>query len=433
MYNTVLLMGKYNFKFKLAHIILCALLLAACGNGKDLDNDGADSIPDSSSQTDTPEEVIKPAVAVKTDTLIQPEESVIVFDASKSMQGYADATVNGDFPGVISELNNAGKRSLAYLYDIKKTPISNFVSKFQNKQIPWAKESDLFGMVGEILNSASTNPANCYALVTDGTMSGSNAEIKADPTYNISKPAILQGKIDSLVNHIPEGKDISVLVAAYMAPFKGVYYAYDNSKKDLENEPRPFYVLVAGGTPQVNYMADKLSKQGNGKIVQYGVKYPMPLTANAILTGKNRYKVNKTVKDDGLSISVTLDKLPTYARNINYLRKNLEVERTLPRGNTAILILSTEDGEGDYTITEKGNKAEIKFNKKINYTLPASFTLRLKRVQPQWVEDMSTPNDKTQYRPDATLNLNYFLRPFLRLNNAECLNNEEQSKIEIIK
>ncbi|MDE6130585.1 MAG: hypothetical protein K2F74_03235, partial [Muribaculaceae bacterium] len=361
-------MKKYKLKPVLAGIAVGAMLLSACGGEKNTESTPADSIPDSDADSietlETKPENIK--LSIITDE-IQPEESVIIFDASSSMKGYVDATVNGDFPGVIAELNGAGKRSSAYVFDVKKTPVSNFLSKLQHKDIKWANESDLFGMVSEIFNSANSNPANCYALVTDGIMSGSNAEIKADPTYNISKPAILECKIDSIVKRQPLDKNLSLLVVSCQAPFNGTYYAYDNSKKTLKNEPRPFYVLIAGGTAQINYLAKNMQKRNGMNMIQYGAVYPMSIGTNA-KRQKSNFKYDKSVDGD-LTATLNIENLPAYAKNINYLRKNLEIVKTGRKGNKTTLRPETEDGEGDYAITVDNRKAEIVFSQKTMNTL----------------------------------------------------------------
>lgn len=412
-----------------------ALTLTACSSsanssGGEREDSITDTINDKPQPPVTTVNVVSPPII--TDTVIKPEECVIVFDASSSMRGYVDATVNGEFPGVISTLNNAGNKSRAYLFDIKKTPIDNFVSKIQHKSITWVNESDLFGMVSEILNSAVANPQNCYALVTDGVISGTNAEIKADPTYNISKPAILKGKIDSIVGHMPSDKDISLLVAAFMAPFNGTYYKYNNDAMKLTNALRPFYVLVAGGPDQINYMREALGALKPKNMTQYGVVYPMNIKCNAKVAG-GKYKFDKSVKDQGLEFELIIDKLPAHAKNIDYLNTNLEIIKINPKGNKKTLTPAIVDGEGDYTIEINGNKAIVRLDEKITQTIPATFKFNLKRVQPKWIEDMTTLDDIKNYRSDATLNLIYFLAPFASMNNAVYLNDITKSIIKIIK
>lgn len=423
----------FGIKIKFAGILAVALTLAlaACSSNKDSDHDSEDTTKNELEDTivTTVRQTTPPAIS---DTDTKPEECVIVFDASSSMRGYVDATVNGEFPGVIATLNNAGNKSRAYLFDTKKTPIDNFVSKIQHKNITWANESDLFGMVSEILNSAAANTKNCYALVTDGIMSGTNAEIKADPTYNISKPAILKGKIDSIVGHMPPDKDITLLVVSFMAPFNGKYYKYNNDSFELTNAQRPFYVLVAGGIDQINHMRDALGVLNHKAMVQYGVVYPMNIKCNAKFIGK-KYKFDKSVKDKGLEFELAIDKLPAFAKNIDYLKTNLEIIKVNPKGKKRMLTPTIGDGEGDYTIEVNGDKATVKLENQIINTIPATFKFNLKRVQPQWIGNMTTLDDIKNYRPDATLNLSYFLAPFASMNNTVYLNDITKSEIEIIK
>ncbi len=426
----------FRIKSKFTSILATALTLTltACGpdtsGGGERDDSFQDTIHAKPQPPDSTVRLATPPTITDTDT--KPDTCVIVFDASSSMRGYVDATVNGEFPEVISTLNNAGNKSCAYLFDTKKTPIDNFVSKIQHKNITWAKESDLFGMVSEILTSAANNPQNCYALVTDGIISGTNAEIKADPTYNISKPAILKGKINSIVGHMPADTSISLLVVAFKAPFNGTYYKYNNSTLKLTNASRPFYVLVAGGPDQINHMREALGALKYENMTQYGVVYPMNIKCNAKFVG-GKYKFDKSVKDQGLEFELAIDKLPAHAKNIDYLNTNLEIIKVNPKGNKKTLAPAIGGGEGDYTIEIKGNKATVTLDKKIIRTIPATFKFNLRRVQPQWIENMTTFDDIKNYRPDATLNLNYFLAPFAGMNNAVYLNDITKSEIEIIK
>lgn len=424
----------FRIKCRFIGILATALTLklSACDPRTDADG-GGNSIHNTNHDNQPPPvSTVRPAPPPTiTDTVTQPEECVIVFDASSSMRGYVDATVNGEFPGVISTLNNAGNKSHAYLFDSVKTPIDNFVSKIHNKRIKWADESDLFGMVSEILYSAAANTQNCYVLVTDGIMSGTNAQIKADPSYNISKPAILEGKIDSIVKHMPSDKRISLLGVAFMAPFNGTYYKYNNDTVKLTNAPRPFYVLAAGGIEQINHMREALGSLNYEAMVQYGVVYPMNIKCNAKFAG-GEYKFDKSVEDQGLEFQLAIDKLPDFAKNIDYLNTNLEIIK-VRKGNKKTLTPAIGDGEGDYTIEINGNKATVTLDGKIIRTIPATFKFNLKRVQPQWIEKMTTFDDIKNYRPDATLNLNYFLAPFTRMNNAVYLNDTTKSEIKIIK
>lgn len=430
-------MPMFRIKNKYTGILSAALALTLTACSSNADSSGGereDSIPDTINDKSQPPvatvNVVSPPII--TDTVTKPEECVIVFDASSSMRGYVDATVNGEFPGVISTLNNAGNKSRAYLFDMKKTPIDNFVSKIQHKRITWANESDLFGMVSEILNSAAANPQNCYALVTDGIISGTNAEIKADPTYNISKPAILKGKIDSIVGHIPSDKDISLLVVAFMAPFNGTYYKYNNDAMKLTNALRPFYVLVAGAPNQINHMRQTLGALKYEHMAQYGVVYPMNIKCNAKFAG-GKYKYDKSMKDQRLEFELAIDKLPAYAQNIEYLNTNLKIIKVNSRGSQKTLTPAIGDGEGDYTIEINGNKATVTLYEKITLSIPATFKFNLKGVQPKWIEDMTTYDDIKNYKPDATLNLDYFLAPFASMNNAVYLNDVSKSIIKIIK
>ncbi len=399
--------------------LFIGILVLVCGcNRKEVNTD------DGMDPKDSIETKIK--IKINNDTLIRPLNCELIFDASVSMRGYVDATVNGSFAEVVGKLNNLAKDSTyTYVFDNSKHLVNDFMSKIHHKNIKWADESDLFAMIKDIMTQASHNPNNCYILVTDGIISGSNKEIQKDSTFNISKPSILQSRIEKIVSQISSDSEVSLMVACFMSPFKGKYYNYDNSYRVLNNDLRPFYVLVAGGTPQVNYTLSMLD-QLEGKTVQYGRSYAMTFSSNGKLVGNNKYCLNSNIKEKGLIITANLKDLPVYARDYNFIRQNLEILRE----GKGVRKLKLDE---DYTFVIEGDKMIVTFTDKIKNLLPSTFRFKLHRSHPMWVNEANTDNDKKNYSPEKTLNLVYFLNPFIQLCDNEYLNDIEKSKVEITK
>lgn len=408
--------------------------LNSCNSSSEESGDNVnttDSLKEDSTET-SPAPIATPTPLAPITGKTQPQQCEILFDASVSMQGYVNATEPGDFPGVVAEVNNLPSGTTqAFLFDAKRNAIGDFLSKLQNKKISWTNESDIFAMTRDILTSASDNPANVYALVTDGIMSGSNAQVGADRTYNITNREILKGRIDSIVSKLPAGKDLSVMVAKYLAPFNGTYYCYDNSKKTLKNDHRPFYLIMAGGTEQINYVMDNLQKRTGMETVQYGSLYPVNITTNAKFTGKKGvYKCDKATANEGLNVDINIKDLPAFAADINYLIRNLEI---IKAGENRKATTRPLEYEKDYTLSIEGKKLRVTFDQKVINLLPATFTFNIKRAQPQWIADSSADNDKDAYTAETTLNLSYFLAPFLRLNGAATLNETGKASLTINK
>lgn len=411
---------RYLQIFAMISLMIAVLIPLSCGsksNNSEEDDDDTTQVPND--------------VTEAVDDSPQPNKGIIIFDGSSSMQGYVDATTAGSFQAVVGELNNLGKNTESYTFDSEKHQIDNFLSKIQNRKIKWSDQSDLFMMVKDIMTKAGMEPSNCQILITDGIISGSNEEIKADPSYNISKPALLSARIDSIVSRLPREKNISLLVAKWNTPFKGTYYEYDNKKKHLNNEMRPFYVLVAGSAPKVAYAEKMLSDKEGIEAVQYGTIYPVTAKlTNGTFINKNHYKVNSEMKQEGPVAEVNVASLPPYARNLNYLQKNLEIVKSTGKDKKN---QRTLEKENDYQLSLENNKLTVTFADKIKNQLPATFEFRIKRVQPQWVADATTHDDKAGYSPSKTFNLDYFLNPFLKLNGKELLNDSGESTIEITK
>lgn len=420
----IILHNKASIATTAVIVIVLVMAFSACrGNGGKSDKDDIDS-----ATTDMVQVVSVVDVSSHAGLPQQPQKCVLYFDASSSMRGYVDATIAGDFHGVIADIKNlASASSEAYLFDDEKHPIADITSSLQNRKIKWANESNLFAMIDEIVTNADRDiDSNCFALVTDGIMSGTNAQIKAQPTYNKVSCEILSGRIDSILNK-HRGKDVSVLVVRYTAPFKGIYYAYDNSHKKLDNEKRPFFVIIAAKESVVNYVVDELTKKGRAMDwVQYGRTYSTQLSCSAKLIPGEGYKFER--KDSTLYIYLKLDELPPFATTESYLTQNIEICKTGRKNTKRVL-----ERENDYTLAIDGTKLKIRFTQKLIHQLPASFNIGLTMQQPDWVERYTTLDDKDDYRENGTFNLSFFLKPFIRINDISYLNDTTKTRITIIK
>lgn len=404
-------------------LLFSLILSAGCGN----QGNGA-------GQTDTYLNVADSARAATKGVTVtqarQPASCEIVFDISASMRGYVDASVAGDFPGVVSSLTVLpSKQATSLLFDTKGQTVNDFTSKLERRDFNWKNESDLFKMMDHLLNSAARSSDGIYALVTDGIMSASNAEVEANPNYNVVNHEVLSSRIDSIVSKVAPNK-VTVFVARYMAPFRGDYYRYDNSKEELNNEMRPFYIIIAGGADHVKYAADKLreEKRAAMETATFGEMYPVWVTTSAKLISPGVYKYQK---DQGeLIVTLNLGDLPAKVRTKPYLERNLEV--TLTRNAKGARPTRLELNK-DYTIRISGTNAKVVMTRNVTTLLPAHLTFGVQRVMPAWINDVTTADDIKAYAPDRTLNLSDFLKPLMKLNGGKYYNSPEATGIVIIK
>lgn len=355
---------------------------------------------------------------------VQPQHCTLYFDISSSMKGYWDATIAGDFRGAISDIRNLSVASTAYYFDTKKhdKPF-DIITSLKGGKVKWAQESDIFAMIAEIFKNANADSQgkNCYVLITDGIMSGTNAQVTGTE-FNIINRELLSGRIDSIVKKYTN-KDLSLLVLRYEAPFKGTYYAYNNDNKPLNNETRPFFAFLVGKEGVVNYAVEKLTTQERVKEwAQYGRTHSITLScdkAQVLSTGEY-----KCVKNQTPIIYINLKNLPDYASTNDYLKQHIDIIAK-EKGKSKRLAY-----DRDYVI--KDSKIELT-QSCINTKLPCTFHVGLKQEQPIWVNKYNTDNDIKSYSPLTTFNLRFLLKPFLHLNNTEYLNNAETTTIRIIK
>lgn len=407
-------------------LFLCAILAnIACGGKSRLTHE-------METENDSTDTIQKTAVIV--DSIVKkPSSATFLFDASGSMHGYLNSSGDSRFIGVISSFENMPKNLVVRLYGKEEgNPIERMVfdRMLNNGKIEWSNESDLKAMVRSMIGHVDGGDDVCF-LITDGILSGSDADINSSPdkSYNIRMRQKMSEDLSSMLSE-KEG-NLSALIVRYNAKFNGKYSCYNNDGKRLVNKDRPFFVIALGKWRCIKYIEQKLNeaKVANGISTPYedilmigdASSYKkVKLSAAEGLNPKEGYLViKKDFRNENVVLSADLRELPTYMQTDEYM--NVNIEMYVQHSNKADKALDKDYYE--ISVNNFNGKKMLRISIKSSQLKDTKLTFKLKYALPKWIETKSDDNDldiaTNPVELDKTFNLKYFVSGFTALHKGK--------------
>lgn len=413
-------------------LFLCAILAnVACG-GKSGSAQGTGTENDTANSTQKPTAIVDSFVK-------KPSSATFLFDASASMEGYLKSSGDSRFFGVISSFENMSDNTVVRLYGEEEgKPIerTEFDRMLNNGQIVWSNESNLKAMVRSMIGHVDSGDDICF-LLTDGILSGSNADINSTPdkSYNIRMRQTMSEDLLSMLSK-KEG-NLSALIVRYSAKFKGKYSCYNNAGKRLENKDRPFFVIALGKWGHIKYIERKLNeaKAANGITTPYedivmigdaSSYQKIKLSAAEGLNPKEGYLViKKDFRNDNVALSADLGELPAYMQTDDYMNANVELY--VIHGQNAEKALDKDYYE--ISVNNANGKKKLHLSIKSSQLKNTKLIFRLKYALPEWIEKKSDDNDldiaTNPAKLSKTFNLKFFVAGFTGLHKGKYI--KEQS------
>lgn len=404
---------KTNFLFKL--LLLSAILgYVACG------------------KKEKPDPVPPPLPEPKC-SIAQPSSATFLFDISVSMKGYLQSSGDSRFLGVTTFFENIPSKVVFRLYGKKEgDPIerANFNQMLKNRSIKWGDESDLIAMVRSMKTHVDKGNHISF-LLTDGILSGSDADIRNSPDRSYNK--IMRQTMSENLSHLfSSPKDsLCVLIVRYKAKFRGPYSCYNNSSEPLDNKDRPFFIIALGKWKYVKYVEQKLIEV---KAANDGIATPyedilmlgdacsyqkVKLSAAEGLNPKNgRLLIKKGYEKESIALSADLRQLPAYMQTLDYMKANIElyVKRASKKEKIAI-------DKDYYEISVDDAKKQLRISIKATQVKESELIFKLKYAQPEWVETKSDDDDtdikSNLAKLDKTFNLKYLVAGFKNIQKGK--------------
>ena len=365
----------------------------------------------------------------------------IYLENSSSMGGYFPQGGNMKFSAPIIDLFNLGGETTeikTFLVGEKFLPIETrkFRSDLSDGKIANGKESPLADIFSSIIDDCKENEVSF--LITDGIMSGSNADIAKNKEYNYVHKADLRQQIREVFQQAKK-KNLSIVIFRFESPFKGKYYDYTNGIKNLDVSVRPYYIFAFGDMNALNIIMNNAKKeldfkpantmivgQKNQTIAQYRFKTGrapeyIPNQNTGVLTFK------KVTKDADFSIKVNLIDVPDFVKDVNFMKKNIRLTTIDHSSKQTIAVNDYIEG------IEITNSATNEYQ--FNFYLPKDFLLSkpntlnlLLKIEPDsWYKQFASDRDDGEnFENDKTFAFDYLIEGILlgldQMDDADIIN-----------
>lgn len=430
-------------------LIVTAFVLFGCNNGS---NKQVSTEPD-----DKP---VDTTITKETTTPgpISLQRSTLLFDKSLSMRGYME-TSDSRFYGAISSVINIASVDSCHFYGekeekgIDKESFNNLINK---RGIKWSGESNIKSMIESMIQHINTGDDICL-LVTDGILSGSNDDITHSPNrgYNITHRIDLTNSIKAMFEK--QAGNMSALVIRYKAKFKTsakilnkdgwYYYCYNNDKKIIIDQDRPYYIIAIGKTDKVKFFESKLKESERPDQLVSTPSEQMVLIGDDFADygcvklsykrgverdkGNDIYKIKSEYNNADSMVCFTTDIscLPEYMRKEDYFEKNVELLVRFGLNNAEKQPMALDTKFRSMTVVEKNGNSTLQLYLSASQLQNSELTFRLKYALPKWVENKSSDDDlKIDSDPlemDRTFNLKYLIAGFSALQQEKCIQEQK--------
>lgn len=202
----------------------------------------------------------------------------IAMELSASMKGYF-GTGNPDFCEPVIALLNSGDRETRFVTSYvglssvhnpvvvhREVDKDTFVESITRGVFTPGTGSPLDRILADGIRmiseaAAEKETGDVFCLVTDGLLSGSDAEIRQNPRFNENNLPVLEDRIRQAVKPARE-KGIECLVYRITTPFKGTYYDCRNGRHAF-NAIRPYFLILFGAERNLRHIESVLATETN--------------------------------------------------------------------------------------------------------------------------------------------------------------------------
>ena len=350
----------------------------------------------------------------------------IAMELSASMKGYF-GNGNSDFSEPIIALLNCGDQNTTYFTDYVGLKRANdtsvlhqsiapdiFVQNITKGTFTAGTGSPLDQILADGIRIISDNSSDglaedVFCLVTDGILSGSDADIIRNRDFNENNLALLEDRIRKAVSSAKEN-GLECLVYRITTPFKGVFYDCRNGKVPFDGI-RPYFFIIFGHPQNLRSIETTLAKETNFtshphyKFATYDVSTLETVTKMELrkLLGQNANIKGKVVEYDrsalttspvAFEIQLNLNSLPEYY--LASLNENLVLSYKDKSSGTEVSIPNAE-------WLEEVNADPVTKVYRLTVNIPAesirrmdssgAMRMRLIGRQDDWYREFSVDND----------------------------------------
>lgn len=318
--------------------VFISVFLCSCTTEKDTDKDG---IPD---HRDSCKTIAAKGTKDGCPIVEKIGKTHLYVETSVSMGGYFKN--DAEYKTIISDLAVKVDKEIAPLsiYLVADSPVlypkspTQFSSDIATTSIANQKSSELSQIISKIASKTKGNDVSVF--VSDCILSFPNSEVKKNWEINKTEaPNALKNKIFSTFSDLKKN-GLAASVYAFKSKFYGTYYDYHNVKTKLDGQSRPFYIWVIANKAVLSQFDERLAAISSFKpektlhfglidsaVHSYAIISQVEKAGTWQKEGSNSLTDIEIKKNEQLKVclAVNLDHLPTYAREISYLKAHLQV------------------------------------------------------------------------------------------------------------
>ena len=394
--------------------------------------------PDSQSTTYQSVTPTKPAT---------PTEATIFLDNSASMEGYAHGNEYIDaLADLMSIYPNTKVRFTNNTSEIESA--NELTNQLTRNQIHYKGQSllneDLGKIINQIVDKKRKIRKKIAFFVTDGILSGSDADIKGSKAlghkYNIDHKQDLMNNISEVFR----GKGISAALFRMRSHFLGEYFCFDNSHKKISTI-RSYYIIALGSPSVVADFKHKLSERQRQSIFklrqtnEIDFIEPQAINHNLSITAGDVNRGAVTLPIENGYVSIDLQKISKSAQNGNPVYNFMIGEEAFINYSLSLtelasnLVVSIDGVQQKIKAFEDKTRKSIVFQIEANYlSLPNDgnkVRVYIPYFTPTWIDSPMVSNEDDTYminsKPDESTFLFRYLINGIKNNGILATNNAQ--------
>lgn len=357
----------------------------------------------------------------------------IMLENSVSMKGYPGRG-NPNFSDPVVALFHCGAEEyLTYYVGAKSSgdpsvkfdlvDSGSFLREIAHGQVRINTSSPIDRIISDSLDSLLTDDdeicQDVLCLITDGIISGTNAEIVANRDFTFNNLPIIENRVRTAFEKAYK-RNLHCLIYRLVTPFEGVYYDYKNGNHPGFSGERPYFMIFVGDKDNLIKIEDSLKKEDyhyqhrlatydsdNIQTIRKGVFKPIPGVKNVTRKGSViEYKYNPIHGESvDIYLEMTLKDIPSFCFNETYLRDNLTL--TYQDKVTSVEVnIPNSDWLREVVLDQNNKLCTMTVSIPAEYLgkmkVVSSMKLVLHAVQDEWYKEYSTLDDLNIYPGDVT-------------------------------
>lgn len=347
---------------------------------------------------------------------IKPLLTVVYLDNTASMEGYLRPTTGSvaDFVSTFNALRRIEGDTVQAYYvaenGLQRTRLSDMTVGINDRTLP-VDRKDAYRMSAFLDTVVTRTLADkmhdvVSYFITDGIISGTNAQIRGEAEFNVSHAGTLSTDIAQAVSKL-QGRGYGILITRQLADFGGDYITYRNTSVPYTGK-RPYYVIAIAPEAKIKSLASQITDQNVfsaspvQNILVASVAPALPRFAAKSPTAEEKdgttYVDTEQYTGGDFDVNLDLQSLPEYMRD----------EQTAKRA-----VVVTFNGQpipaDSYKVADNVLALKRPLAPGTNV-----WTARVRNVLPPWVESQTADSDLELTANDPkTFNLKYLIKGLL--------------------